>query len=514
MSTQLSERPTGRGPLRLALGGCVLLVLCAAALGAIGAGLWWFSRRGAVEPTVEYVVDASPRMALPAEGGLSSRLVVARAVLAEIVRPADPKVTAGLRVFGTGAAAEVCQDSNLIVPLAAANQARIAGQLSGLDAGSRAEAPLAEALLQAIRDLSATNGPHTLVAITGGADSCQPEAGLLIAREAERTGIKLETFVIGFQVLPDEAEAVKGMVDSLPGAHYLPARDQDQLRAILAAIQAYIDAAGAQAASDAIATAQAAGTAPATATALASPTAGVSDTAVPGRLTPAATASGAVTPEATGAGAVTPEATGASARQTACDHPYLPLRAGASWTYSGRSGGASITVSSVEGDLERATATLNKVVQGITDITTVTCGPDGLISDSVLGDFVGLSRQYEFGPGWDRTASTGVWLLPEGQLVPGAAWSVHSAFANSQGRTFTSDQELTAVGVELILLDGQAVEALRVDTTFVYGPNLDTAGNVSSWFVRGIGLVKWEAEITTSGVTGSNNLDLESYTAP
>jgi hypothetical protein len=445
-------------------------------------------------------------MALPAEGGRSTRLLVARAVLAEIVRPADLKVTAGLRVFGSGRATDVCQDSNLVVPLGSANQAKIADQLTTLGAGLSEAAPLAEAMLQALRDLSTTKGPHTLVAVTGGADSCQPEAGPLIAREAEKTGIALEYFVIGFQVPPDEAEAIKGMVDSMPGAHYLPARDRDELRAILLAIQAHIDAPATQSLPDVIATVQAGGTALATSTSPATPTLSVSDTPVPGQFTPAATAASDATPEATDTSSFTP--------QTACDHPYLPLRLGATWTYAGRTGDSIITVTGVDGDQDNATATLTKVVQGITDVTTVTCGPVGIRSDSTTGDVLGLSWQFEFGPSWERTEVSGFWLLPYSQLIPGARWSSHSAFASAQGRTSARDQEHTVAGIESIPLDGQPVEALRVDMTLGYDANLDTSGNASEWFVRGIGLVKSEAQITTSGVTGDNNLELMSYSVP
>ena len=492
--------------MRWVAGGCALLILCGAAVGAVAAGLWWFNRPRAIEPTVEYVMDASTRMALPAEGGAGTRLGVARGVLAEIVRPADLQVTAGLRVFGSGFAPDVCQDSNLVVPLGSANQAKIADQLSTLDAGLSEEAPLAEAMLQALRDLSTTKGPHTLVAVTGGADSCQPEAGVVIAREAEKTGIKLEYFVIGFQVLPAEVEAIKGMVDSMPGAHYLPARDRDQLRAILLAIQAYIDARGAQSVSDVIATAQASGTALATGTPPATPTVNVSDTPGPGQSTPAATAASGATPAATDASSFTP--------QTACDHPYFPLRAGATWTYTGRTGESIITVTSVDGDLDNAAATLTKVVQGITDITTVTCGPDGIRSDSTSGDILGLSWQFEFGPNWERTEVTGFWLLPANELIPGARWSSHSAFANAQGRTSARDQEHTVAGIESIVLDGQTVEALRVDVTLGYDANLDTSGNASEWFVRRVGLVKSEAHLITSGVTGDNTVELKTYSVP
>ena len=80
--------------------------------------------------------------------------------------------------------AAICQDTDLLVPLAPANQGLISDQLAALTAGAGADAALAEAMVAAIRDLAATAGPHSLVVVTGGADSCNPEAGQLIAREA------------------------------------------------------------------------------------------------------------------------------------------------------------------------------------------------------------------------------------------------------------------------------------------------------------------------------------------
>src|SRR6185436_18160076 len=144
----------------------------------------------------------SPRMIEPSEGG--TRLAIAQAVLAEIVRPADTAVTAGLRVFGTGHQPAACQDTDLLVPLAPASQGLISDRLVALTSGAGADAALADAMVAAIRDLAGTRGPHSLVVVTGGADSCNPEAGQLIASEADKAGIKLELFVVGFQVSDED----------------------------------------------------------------------------------------------------------------------------------------------------------------------------------------------------------------------------------------------------------------------------------------------------------------------
>ena len=107
-----------------------------------------------------------------------------------------------------------------------------------------------------------------------------------------------------------------------------------------------------------------------------------------------------------------------------------------------------------------------------------------------------------------------MWLLPASEFVAGARWSCHSTFASTRGFTEARDLTLAVTGLESILLDGQTVEALRVDSTLGFGSNPHVTGNASEWFVRGIGLVKREAMVTTSGVTGSNNLELQTYSIP
>src|SRR6185436_13928535 len=151
-----------RGPAVYIAAGCGVLLLCLICVGIAGAGYYFYTQQPgrAKQPAVEYILDASPRMALTAENDSSTRLAVAQGVLAEIVRPADPAVTAGLRVFGTGAQAAACQDTDLLVPLAVANQAQISTHLLSLKAGANPDAAMGEALISAIRDLAPTAGPH------------------------------------------------------------------------------------------------------------------------------------------------------------------------------------------------------------------------------------------------------------------------------------------------------------------------------------------------------------------
>lgn len=234
---------SNRRLLLIALG-CLIIIIGCCLLAALVGGLYYLRTRSQNEsPGVAYILDTSPRMSLETEGG--TRLQVAQSVMSEIVRPANPQLTSGLRVFGSGAVSDSCQDTELVVPFRTANQQQIASELVGLQVGSTAESALAAAMVDAIRDLASTDGPQSLVVVTGGADSCNPQAAELIAQEAERAGIRLQTFVVGFEVDEQESEAIKGMVSDTPGATYYDAPDEAALRDVLAEIQAQVDQAGA-----------------------------------------------------------------------------------------------------------------------------------------------------------------------------------------------------------------------------------------------------------------------------
>jgi hypothetical protein len=242
MATTTSGK-SSRRTLWLGLGGCALLALCFCVIAGVVGGYLLYQRQPppvAVEGnSVEYVLDASPRMGLPSQGG--TRLTVARGVLAEIIRPADPTVIAGLRVFGTGASTASCQDTDLLVPLGPSSQQLISQKASALDAGKSTDSALAQAIVNAIRDLATKKGQHSLVVVTGGADSCNPEASQVVAQEAKRTGIDLETYLIGFEVSDTEAQAIKVVADQTPKAHFLDAPDEKTLRTTLRGVQDRID---------------------------------------------------------------------------------------------------------------------------------------------------------------------------------------------------------------------------------------------------------------------------------
>jgi hypothetical protein len=508
----------------LAVGAALLLCLCVA--GAAVGGFFVIRGREttATGPTVEYVLDASARMSQPAEGGGGSRLQVAQNVLAEIVRPADPAVTAGLRVFGAGAASQSCNDTELVIAPAPATQPAIADRARGVQNSGNSDSALAEAIIAAIADLADAGGPHTLVVVTGGEDSCQPETGQLIAEEAERAGIDFQTFVIGFEVDEAEAQAIKEMVAFIDGGVYLDAPDSASLQAVLTAIQDYVDAPGTTTVQDVITVANS----PRPTADASQPTAVAQATASgdspPEQATqPPSEATEQPASTATSAALTGTTEAGDFEGQSACDHPYYPLRQGSTWTFSGDNFVMTWTVTELTGDDENAEAVINADIEEVTVTYHWICTTEGLVSYDYgnLGfSSAGLGDLGEFS--FEVVDEEGTFLLPPDEMVPGATWSNSFTIQSTvsvQGQSLTSSMRMstnyTVVGFETITTPAGTFEALRVEQTGTWtnetmGQSFSSASNGVSWFAAGVGMVRNES--SAEGVTTA--MELTSYSVP
>jgi hypothetical protein len=504
-----------RGIVRYVVAGCALIIVCLLCALAVGGAYFFTTQRtvatSAGVPSVEYILDATARMALPAAGENDTRLNVARGVLADIVRPSDPALTAGLRVFGTGAQSVACKDTSLVVPLASANQTQISTHLLSLTSGSSATAARSEAMISAIRDLAALKGKHTLVVVTGGADSCNPQAGELIVSEAKRANIDLQTFVVGYQVPAGDGTAIQGLVDS-SGGTYVSADTKEKLTDVLTTIQQYAQDPKATSVSPVVATAVAA---------VGTQNVVVGGTPVPvGTPVPGSTAPGSSsTPAATAVAAGT--STGGGGRgsggtgQTACDHPDWPMRPGATWTFSSDSGDQVWTILDVTGDKSNATATMQFKAGDVTGTYHWSCSAAGIDS-------------YDFGSvstGGNASTVTyqvvnhaGTFLPSADKLVKGAQWDSSYTMKGTVGSvTITDDvaEHFTLVGAETVTVLGKTLDALRVDITSNFAVsgstgNTSFSGTSSYWLVQGIGPVQWQS---TFGGTTSKAV-VTSYSIP
>jgi hypothetical protein len=416
----------------------------------------------------------------------------------------------------------------LLVPVAPANQPQISDRLTGLETGLATEPALAQAMIAAIRDLTNREGARSLVIVTGGQDLCSDEVGQLVARELENAGIELKTFVIGFAVTAEEAQAIKEMVEEMEGGSYLDAPDASTLEAALAAVQEFVDNPEGTTVAEVLTAANP--------TLAPSPTPDIpaDDTPQPSNTPAATSAAGEATataetiePEATatsaGNGGVEPTEESGFTGQTACDTRYFPLRQGATWSYSGDDISLNWTVAEASGDQENASVTMVADVGADFSMDYHwTCTGEGLVSYDFGSFSSAFAEIEEMGDIQFEVVDASGSFLPPGELTPGMTWensytlqinfSVDSQSFNSSS---TSSQTYTAVGLETVTVAAGTFEAMRVEsvgsiTSESAGQSFTSDVSVTYWFVEGVGMVKTAS--TTMDV--SSVMELVSYTIP
>jgi hypothetical protein len=484
----LQSEPSSEGGRRNTLIIFVVVLLLIGLLGVGGVGAYFLVRddlSSAEEPTIAYILDTSPRMSQESAG--SSRLSVAQAIMAEVIRPADPEFTAGLRVFGSGAVSQSCDDTELVVPFAPSNQPAIADELLGLTIGASTDSALAQSMVAAIRDLNDAIGPHHMVVVTGGEDSCNAQAGELIANEAERAGIDLQTFVVGFQVSEEQALALKTMADRMGDGTFFNAPDADALLVALLDIQNRIESGAPSVVADQPVVEE---DKPDAAEVIEDPT--------------------EASPEVVAGGYDS---------QTACDHPYFPLREGAHWDYSYDGTPATWDVTSVTGDLSAAPATVVIETEGITITYTWACGADGIFYyQAGVFDFSELGGSFAA----ELSSQSGSPLPPPEAFIPGASWtSAYTMTMNFEveGTSFSIINEIeethTAGELQEMTTTAGTFDVIPISTsgtttTSSFGSTFTNTSNGTCAFAVGVGWLG--CNTVAAGETSVS--ELVSYSVP
>jgi hypothetical protein len=212
---------------------------------------------------------------------------------------------------------------------------------------------------------------------------------------------------------------------------------------------------------------------------------------------------------------------------TACDHPYFPMRPGATWTYS-TAGGVTMTwtVTDASGDTTSASADMTADFSGPSDTVTATwhwqCDAGGLVSyefGNLFGASMGQIASYEL------ISSSGTFLPPADVLVPGYSWSneyelkmtiTAPGLPEGMGGTTAASVQYTVTGAEPVAVGDQTYEGLQVSQNGTFttefqvpgAPTQPTTVEVSGTIVlaRGVGIVR-----TTSD---SGNTELTSFSVP
>jgi hypothetical protein len=185
---------------------------------------------------LEIVLDVSGSMNIKLGDG--NRWQAALRALKEVVDTLPEDLNVGLRVYGhrhSSKAAETCQDTELLVPIAKVDRERIMNTAAALK--PRGETPLIRSILKAVGDLKAAGG-GSVILITDGEESCKGSAKAA-AKEIKASGVKLTLNIVGFTLTSEAVKNELGTLAGSTGGRYYGAQDGEQLaRAVkLAALQ-------------------------------------------------------------------------------------------------------------------------------------------------------------------------------------------------------------------------------------------------------------------------------------
>lgn len=213
---------------------------------------------------------------------------------------------------------------------------------------------------------------------------------------------------------------------------------------------------------------------------------------------------------------------------TACDHPYFPMRTGASWSYTADFGGFTWNVDSVTGDTDSATADMSYTMADISGLYDWLCDRTGLVSYQFGGGltFVEQGQAATF----QIVEASGVFLPPADVLVPGYTWERTYTLqyeltfeGNSFPTTMAVEESFSVVGNDPVTFNGETYDGLQIqsnavttiDTTIAApgggGSQTNTMQSSNTLiFARGIGIIG----STSQSEGSSSQLTLVSFSLP
>ena len=208
--------------------------------------------------------------------------------------------------------------------------------------------------------------------------------------------------------------------------------------------------------------------------------------------------------------------------QTACDHPYFPLRDGAQWRYTGelvvdqqdRIPVREIwQVDQVFGDQQQATAIviINSEYDGGRHIVNETieyaCTPNGIFrQNSVIAASERTINQY--------SQRAGSYLPAPDQFSPGASWdNLYTIVVDYESPGAKYDWMYEAALVEAIDNSAGTFEAIRVEGAWS-STRPQEIHTTTEWFAHGVGQVQSKRVQTMRGLDAVSNLSLQSFDLP
>jgi hypothetical protein len=211
----------------------------------------------------------------------------------------------------------------------------------------------------------------------------------------------------------------------------------------------------------------------------------------------------------------------AYAAQSACDHPYFPLRPGATWYYTGdvSVGEENVPtevlwlVDNVNGNESNAGAIVvieyryDGGTYGFRETVEFSCTSEGIIrGNSIVNAGEQSINQYSL--------RSGAYLLPPDKLRPGTSWDhLYAITVNYAPPSTDYAWKFTATLIEQIDNPAGSFDALRIDGSRTRSSSAEAYTSIE-WFAYGIGQVRSERVQSEGGRDVVSKLELASYNVP
>ncbi len=172
------------------------------------------------------ILDTSSSMSESFEG--STKIVVAKQVLSDLISDLPDGMDVGLRIFGG------CEYSQLLLPISTLDRTALHATIAGISTGG--PTPIAYTLEQAKGDFANVSGKKLILLVSDGQETCHGKP-VQAAKDLLAAGYDLQIDVVGFDVAGQNgtAEALRQIADATHGNYY-DAQSSKQLRAALQSI--------------------------------------------------------------------------------------------------------------------------------------------------------------------------------------------------------------------------------------------------------------------------------------
>ncbi|WP_417270628.1 VWA domain-containing protein [Celeribacter sp.] len=179
---------------------------------------------------VVIVYDASGSMWGQIDG--TSKVEIAREVLADLVNDWDAETNLGLVAYGHRSKGD-CTDIETLIPPAPVDRGSFIDMVNAIRPVGKT--PISASVQHAADLLSYRDNPATVVLISDGVETCNADPCALSAQLAKQ-GVKFTAHVVGFD-LDDAAQASLSCIADNTGGMFVPAGNADELHDALVQVQ-------------------------------------------------------------------------------------------------------------------------------------------------------------------------------------------------------------------------------------------------------------------------------------